>query len=375
MCRAWATPVIVSLVRVNKDGDLADFAPFVIVFALALGTTLVLVPLADWLGRRFSITTAFGGRRTTDADKRRVSKLGGIALFGGFMVAVVAAQFLLVPRFDPNEIVRLAGLVLGGTLIFVVGVVDDIVELSAFWLFLAQFAAAAVAITFQIFIEYLNNPFTGQQTEPWPHLVTVALSFFWLVAMMNTSNFLDGLDGLAGGVAFIAGAMLFVNSALVLDPPQTSVSLLPLALMGAALGFVLYNFFPAQIVMGGSAYFLGYLLGTLSIIGGAKMATILLVMGLPLMDVAWQFVNRLRQGRNPFTGDRGHIHYRLLDIGISQRQIVLAYYAFCTLFGVLTLVTTSQLFKFVALGVMLLLVIAGFRVVARLNQVNSSIST
>jgi UDP-GlcNAc:undecaprenyl-phosphate GlcNAc-1-phosphate transferase len=166
-----------------------------------------------------------------------------------------------------------------------------------------------------------------------------------------------------------------VNSALVLDPPQTSVSLLPLALMGAALGFVLYNFFPAQIVMGGSAYFLGYLLGTLSIIGGAKMATILLVMGLPLMDVAWQFVNRLRQGRNPFTGDRGHIHYRLLDMGISQRQIVLAYYAFCTLFGVLTLVTTSQLFKFVALGVMLLLVIAGFRVVARLNQVNSSIST
>jgi len=375
LCPVWVTLATVSSARGEHAAMTADGVPFVIVFSLALGTTLALVPVANWLGRRFGITTAFGGRRTTDADKRRVSKLGGVALYGGFMAAAIAAQFLLVPRFDPNEIIRLTGLILGGTLIFIVGVIDDVIELSAFWLFLGQFAAAAVAIAFQIFIEYVNNPFTGSQTEPWPHIVTVALTFFWLVAMMNTSNFLDGLDGLAGGVAFIAGAMLFVNSAFVLDPAQTSVSLLPLALMGAALAFVLHNFFPAQIVMGGGAYFLGFLLGTLSIIGGAKMATILLVMGLPMMDVAWQFANRLRQGRNPFSGDRGHIHYRLLDMGISQRQIVLVYYAFCAFFGVLTLVTTSQLFKFVALGAMLALISLGFRVVARLGQANSSIST
>lgn len=352
-----------------------DAVPFVIVFSLAMGTTLTLVPVANWLGRRLGITTAFGGRRTTDTDKRCVSKLGSLALYGGFMAATVGAQFLLVPRFDPNEIIRLIGLMLGGTLIFAVGVIDDIVELSAFWLFIGQFAAAAIAIAFQIFIEYFNNPFTGSQTEPWPHIVTVTLTFFWLVAMMNTTNFLDGLDGLAGGVAFIAGTMLFVNSAFVLNPPQTSVSLLPLALMGTSLAFVLYNFFPAQIVMGGGAYFLGFLLGTLSIIGGAKMATILLVMGLPMMDVAWQFANRLRQGRNPFSGDRGHIHYRLLDMGVSQRRIVLIYYAFCAFFGVLTLITASQMFKFVALGTMLALIGLGFRVVARLSQTNSSIST
>lgn len=354
---------------------LTSVLPFLIVFCLAVGTTLALIPVADWLGRRTGIVTAYGGRRTTDADRRGVSKLGGVALFGGFMVAVLAAQLLPVPRFDPNEVLRLIGLVIGGTFIFAVGVLDDFVELPAFPLFLAQFAAAAVAIVFQIFIEYVNNPFTGQQTEPWPHIVTVALSFFWLVAMMNTVNFLDGLDGLAGGVAFIAGALLFVNSAFILDPAQISVSLLPLALMGAALGFVLHNFSPARIVMGGGAYFLGFVVGTLSIIGGAKMATILLVMGLPIMDVAWQFVNRLRQGRNPFSGDRGHIHYRLLDMGVSQRRIVLAYYAFCALFGVLTLITTSQLFKFIALGVMLTLVFLGFFIVARLNQTNSSIST
>jgi UDP-GlcNAc:undecaprenyl-phosphate/decaprenyl-phosphate GlcNAc-1-phosphate transferase len=184
------------------------------------------------------------------------------------------------------------------------------------------------------------------------------------------------LDGLAIGVAFIAGAMLFVNSAFRIEPAQVSVSLLPLALMGAALGFLLYNFYPAQIFMGGGAVYLGYLLGTLSIIGGAKMATILLVMGLPLMDVAWQAVHRLSRGRNPFEGDRGHVHFRLQDIGFSQRQIVLIYYFFCTFFGLLTLFADSQLFKFTALGVMIVLVLIGFALLARSrSQAGSSASS
>jgi UDP-GlcNAc:undecaprenyl-phosphate GlcNAc-1-phosphate transferase len=240
---------------------------------------------------------------------------------------------------------------------------------------MGQFLAAAIAIVFQIFIETLNNPLTGQQTPPWPFIVTVALSFFWLVSMMNTVNWLDGMDGLAGGVAFIAGAMLFINSALRVDPPQTSVSLLMLALMGTSLGFVLRNFYPAQVFMGGGALYLGYLLGTLSIIGGAKMATILLVMGLPLMDVVWQVVNRVRQGRSPFEGDRGHIHFRLLDLGFSQRQIVTIYYFFCAFFGILTLILESRFFKFLALGIMLALVVVGFWLLARSNQAGSSKSS
>ncbi|MBC8098718.1 MAG: undecaprenyl/decaprenyl-phosphate alpha-N-acetylglucosaminyl 1-phosphate transferase, partial [Armatimonadetes bacterium] len=177
-------------------------------------------------------------------------------------------------------------------------------------------------------------------------------------------NFLDGIDGLAAGVAFIASAMLFIHSAFVLQPAQTSVSLLPLALMGASLGFLLYNFYPARVFMGGGAYLLGYLVGALSIIGGAKMATILMVLGLPLLDFAWQVLNRMRQGRNPMHGDRGHLHFRLQDMGVDQRLIVLAYYTFCASFGVLTLVTTSQSFKFLAFGAMLVLVLIGFGLVA-----------
>lgn len=347
---------------------MSSFTAFALVFLLALSASLALMPVADWLGRRYNITAKPGGRRANEGDTRRVSRLGGIAIYGGFTVAVLAAQLLPVPRLDPYEIIRLIGLLGGGTIIFITGLLDDIFEFSALPQFIGQYLAAAVAITFQIFIEYFNNPFTGQQTDPWPFIVTVTLSFFWLVGMMNTMNWLDGLDGLAAGVAIIAGVMLFINSAFRVEPAQTSVSLLHLAMIGAALGFLCFNFYPARVFMGGGAAYLGFVLGALSIIGGAKMATILLVMGLPLVDSVWQVFNRVRQGRSPFSGDRGHLHFRLLDRGLTQRQIVIGYYYFCALFGVLTLVTNSRLFKFIALGVMVLLVAAGFLIIARLNQ-------
>jgi UDP-GlcNAc:undecaprenyl-phosphate GlcNAc-1-phosphate transferase len=352
---------------------LAEINPFLIVFMLALSLALVLTPLADHLGHRLGIIDHPRGRRQ---HPRPVARLGGVALYGSFVVSVLVAQLLPVPRMDPNEVIRLIGLLVGSTFIFIVGLLDDIFEFSAFVQYIGQLIAAAIAILFLIFIETLNNPITGQQTEPWPFIVTVALSLFWLGLMMNTVNFLDGLDGLAAGVAFIAGVMLFVNSAYRLVPPQISVSLLPVALMGASLGFLVYNFHPARIFMGSNgAYFLGYALGALSIIGGAKMATILLVMGLPLMDVAWQFFNRLRQGRSPFEGDRGHVHFRLLDMGFSHRQIVLVYYFFCAFFGILTLVTASQLFKFVALAVMIALLVIGFALLGRSHQARSSTSS
>lgn len=354
---------------------MVELAPFIIVFALSFSIALMVAPLAQWLGTRYGIIAVAGGRRLNEGDKRGVSKLGGLCLFLGFTITVLIAQLLPVPRLDPYEIIRLAGLLMGGVFIFAVGILDDVLNLRSFPQFIAQFIAAGIAISFQIFIEYINNPFTGQQSDPWPFIFTAAVSFFWLVGMMNTVNWLDGADGLAGGVAFIAGATLFINSAFVLSPPQTSVSLLMLALMGSSLGFLLFNFYPARIFMGGGAVYLGYLLGTLSIIGGAKMATILLVMGLPLLDVGWQILNRLRQGRSPFDGDRGHIHFRLLDLGFSQRQIVIGYYVFCALFGGINLVVESQMFKFLAMGVMFALAVVGFAFVARSGQAGSSKSS
>jgi UDP-GlcNAc:undecaprenyl-phosphate GlcNAc-1-phosphate transferase len=131
---------------------------------------------------------------------------------------------------------------------------------------------------------------------------------------------------------------------------QLSVALLPLALLGATLGFLPLNFHPAKVFMGSSgSYPLGFALGALGIIGGARMATVLLAMGLPILDVAWQIVRRRRLGQPIGLGDRGHLHFRLHDLGYSQRTIVLAYYGFCALFGLLALLLPSRLYKLLAL--------------------------
>ncbi len=337
---------------------------YVIVFNSALAISLLLIPVARFLSFRLGVTSIPGGRRQ---ERVAMPKLGGLAIFVSFTIAILLSQLAPVPRFDRFEIFRLAGLIIGGCIIFVLGVLDDLHHLNYFKIFLGQIATATVAIVFQIFIEFFNNPFTGLQTDPWSPVVTVALTMFWLILMMNTVNLLDGSDGLAAGIAFIAALVLFLNSAFRQVPPQTSVSLLPLAFAGAVLGFLLHNFSPARIYMGGSAWFLGYVLGALSIIGGAKMATILLVMGLPLMDLGWQVVNRIRHGNNPFRGDRGHLHFRLLDTGtFTPRQIASGYYAVCAVLGGLTLVTTSQLFKFIAFAVMLVCIGIGFIAVGRI---------
>lgn len=347
------------------------FLAFAIVFLLSFSVSLALVPVARWLSFKVGAVSKPDSRRH---EPEPMPRLGSIAIFAGFIVAIIASQYLPVLRQDPDELTRLTGLILGSIVVFVFWMLDDIFEFNWLLQAIAQVITAVIAISFLIFIEFFNNPLTGNQTDPWSFWVTVTLTMFWIGLMMNTVNFLDGLDGLAAGVAVIAGLMLFANSAFRVFPAQTSVALLPLAMTGACLGFLVYNFYPAKIYLGGGAPLLGFWLATLSIIGGAKMATILLVMGLPLMDTAWQAFSRLLRGENPMRGDRGHLHFRLLDTGIlTHRQIVIFYYLFCAFFGVLTLILESQLFKFIAFGAMLLLIIIGLAVIVRIpNQSSSS---
>jgi UDP-GlcNAc:undecaprenyl-phosphate GlcNAc-1-phosphate transferase len=334
---------------------------FIVVFGVAFGLSFALTPLARRLGFRWRIIDRPRSRHQHDQP---TSKFGGLALYVSFTVAAILAQFLPVVRTDDKEIVRLLGLLLGGAFLFVFGMLDDRRDFSALPQFFAQLAAAGIAVSFLIIIEGFNNPLTGTRTPEWPHIVTVTLTVFWLGFMMNTVNWLDGLDGLAAGVCGVAALMMFLHAAFRLD--QVSVSLLPLALLGAALGFLPYNFHPARVFMGSNgALFLGYTTGVLGIIGGAKMATVLLVMGLPLLDVVWQIVRRVRAGANPTVGDRGHVHYRLLDLGLSQRQIVIGYYIFCAIFGGIALVTASRLFKLIALLVMAAVIAVGFAVLSR----------
>ncbi len=329
---------------------------FAVVFVVSFGLALTLTPAARRLGLRWGIVDV---PRDRHKHPGITSKFGGLSLYVAFTTAAVLAQFLPVVRTDDKEIIRLAGLLLGGAFLFVFGILDDKHEFSALPQYIAQLIAAAIAIVFLIFIEGFNNPLTGKPTPEWPYVVTVTLTLFWLGFMMNTVNWLDGLDGLASGVSAVAALMIFIHAAFRLN--QVSVSLLPLALFGAAVGFLPYNFHPARVFMGSNgALFLGYTVGVLGIIGGAKMATVLLVMGLPLLDVVWQIVRRVSAGKNPAEGDRGHVHYRLLELGFSVRQIVIGYYIFCALFGMIALITASRLFKLIALLVLGLVVLGGF---------------
>ena len=326
--------------------------PYLLTFSLAFVLALLLTPLARRLGLRLRIADAPGGRRRHAGT---VSRLGGLPLFVSFTAAVLAAQTMSVPSYDPQEPIRLAGLLVGGALVFAYGLIDDRFDLKPAWQFVAQFAVSFVAIATLIIIERFNNPFAGQPAErlitlePWAY---IPLTVFWMMGMMNTVNWLDGLDGLAAGVAAIFSAILFVAMIRTTPDqpqPQLSIALLPTALLGATLGFLPFNFHPARIFLGSGALFLGYVLGSLSIIGGAKVATVLLILAVPILDVAWLILSRVRQGRSPMQGGRDHLHFRLLDLGLSSGTIVGLYCGVSALFGALALVIEGQAAKIIAL--------------------------
>ena len=332
---------------------------FVLPFAVAFLGALLLTPLVGRLARRFGFVDV--PREPKHVHRAPVPRLGGVALFLPFLAAVGLTLFLPVERKDPLELHRITGLLIGSTVVFGLGVWDDRRELGPRVQLAVQFVAAAIAVYCGITIAEIANPFGGMAAFAAP--VAVAFTLFWLLGMMNTVNWLDGLDGLAGGVTLIASVLLFAHSYRL---GQYSVSLLPLALAGCVLGFLPFNFSPARVFMGTSgALFLGFALGSMAIIGGAKMATALLVMGIPILDVAWQIINRLRLGRSPFLGDRGHLHHRLLDLGLSQRRVVLIFYLLCAAFGALALILGSGMQKLLALLGMGVVAIAVLVVLAR----------
>ena len=357
--------------------DLHTAAALLGTFAAAFAITALLVPPVMRLCERRGWLAQPGGRR---AHARPTPNVGGIAIYAGFVLALLGTLGLgaLIPTLQrsPIEILRLALLLLGGTLIFLVMWLDDLRDLPPLPKFVAQALAALIAVgpylwdhtrypdaggapteAHGIVLTAFNFPFVSQvnlwNISPW---LAIVATVFWIGWMTNTINFSDGLDGLAAGVSLIAALALALN-ALRLPQPQATIALLPLALAGACAGFLLFNFPPARIFMGDSgAEFLGYVLGVSAIIGGAKLATVLLVLGAPILDVAWLIVSRTLSGRSPAHGGRDHLHLRLRDLGFSTRQILIFYYALSASFGVLGISGREPQVKLVALGLLGLIV-------------------
>jgi UDP-GlcNAc:undecaprenyl-phosphate GlcNAc-1-phosphate transferase len=264
------------------------------------------------------------------------------------MAAALLAQWLPVPRQDAKELTRFLGIAAGMVFLFVAGQIDDRYELRPGPQYAVQAMSGLIAIAFLVFIERVMNPFTDR-IFIFPFWFTVAFTLVWIMGMINTINFLDGLDGLATGVGAIVSAVLAIH---MIREGQYSVALLPLALLGATLGFLPFNFSPAKIFLGSGSLILGYAIATLGIAAGAKLALLLLVLAIPIIDVAWLMISRLRAGESIGQADRRHLHFRLLDLGLSQRQVVLLHYGYCALLGASALLIGSRLLKLITLVVL-----------------------
>jgi len=313
---------------------------YALVFLISVGLSYALTPLSIRVGRRMGLVAVPGGRRTHQGE---VVRIGGLGLYPAFLCATLVT--LGIERQDPLELTRLIGVLVGMGVVWVVGLVDDRYSLPATAQIGGLALAAAVAIACSVFVEMFNSPFHEEQIKvDWYIMVPITLA--WLVGMSGTMNVVDGLDGLATGITAIAALILFLH---MLRLEQYSVSLLPLALMGCCLGFLPYNYAPARIFLGGGAHMLGFGLGALSIIAGAKVASALLVLWVPIMDVVWQIYARRRRGQSVGLGDRGHLHFRLQDLGWGTRKIVWLYWGVTLALGAVALLVSSRMLKLVVL--------------------------
>ena len=281
----------------------------IVAAALAFAVT----PLVKRLAQRV-------GAMDVPKDERRMHKIpiprmGGLAIFFAFLIAVLC--FAGIDR-------ELRGILLGATIIVVLGILDDILTLKALPKFAVQIVAAVIAVLHGCRIEH----FMGFRLATW---LSYPVSVIWIVAITNAVNFIDGLDGLAAGV------------------PDYNSAILLAAIVGACAGFIPYNFNPAKIFMGDTgSTFLGFMLSSISIYGLFKMYAIIsfavpfLVLGLPIFDICFAVIRRVSKGQSPMHADRGHVHHRLIDMGFSQKQAVAIAYMLSAILGMAAVVLTND---------------------------------
>jgi UDP-GlcNAc:undecaprenyl-phosphate GlcNAc-1-phosphate transferase len=327
-----------------------------------------LVPLVRRLAFRVGAVDRPGDPRRI--HNRPIARLGGLAIFAAFILTVLV-------QFNLSR--ELIGLLAGISILFTVGLIDDVKGLSPRTKLIWQVVAAGAALAGGIGIYQLSNPFGGVITLDWGrfgvtlgpldfHITPIAnlISLVWMVGMINVINFLDGLDGLATGISAICSLVIFLLS---LSPTvnQPEVALLAIILTGACLGFLPANFYPARIFLGDSgAYILGLTLALLAIYSGGKLATALLVLGFTIIDGIWTVIRRVYNRVSPFKADRLHLHHLLLDIGLSQRQAVLGLYVFASAFGLIAILSGTQA-KFISLIVLLLITVSVLIALNRLS--------
>ncbi len=308
---------------------------YLIAFVAALAVSFLTTPFIKKLAIRIgAIDVPKDDRRVHD---KPIPRLGGLAIYISFMAVVIA----LVPFST-----KLFGILAGATLIVMLGVVDDIKPLPSKLKLLVQIAAAVILVACGVRVEWVTNPFDSVDGMIYLAAFSYPITIFWVVGVTNTLNLIDGLDGLAAGIASIASLSLLAVSVMNGHP---AVVIFTAALAGAAIGFLPYNFNPAKIFMGDTgSTFLGFVLAAISIEGAIKGATTLaiaipiLALGLPIFDTTFAIIRRAVNGKPIMEADKGHLHHRLLALGLSQKQVVFTLYAVSAFLGLGAIVVTQD---------------------------------
>lgn len=295
-------------------------------FIISVVLSLFMTPIA----KKIAIAV---GAIDIPKDERRVHKkpmplMGGLAIY----IAIIIVSLIFLPKDK-----TLLSILIGGTIIVISGIIDDIKGLSPRMKFAFQIGAAVVLILGDVKIDALTNPFSRTSYLIPLNGFSIPLTIFWVVGITNTLNLIDGLDGLAAGVAMIASlSFLFVANKF----GYTSVMIMSSIVAGSCLGFLPYNFNPAKIFMGDTgALFLGFMLAALSIEGVMKsVATIavvvpIIILGVPIFDTTFAIFRRLLNGKSIAEADKGHLHHRLLKMGFSQKKTVIILYSISAVFG------------------------------------------
>jgi UDP-GlcNAc:undecaprenyl-phosphate GlcNAc-1-phosphate transferase len=342
---------------------------YFLAFAIAAVVSLLATPLVIRLATHLQIIDQTHEERRV--HETPTPRIGGIAVFFGFAFALFAvlgfalispyALFPSIAHLDVHQKVeaigdqfdavhRLVGLLFGSMLILGVGLWDDIMQMRPRNKFVAQVVVALISMLYGFVIPGITNPFDHNLATNWidfPLWVSVPLTLFWYVAMMNAINFIDGLDGLLAGFTAISCLFLFAISVVHASPV---VALVVIAMAGGAIGFLPYNFNPAKIFLGDAgSLFIGYVFATVSIIGASKTAIAIsivvpvVVLALPILDTAAAIVRRASAGKRITEADRGHFHHQLIfRFGLNVRQAVLLIYAVCFVLGVVALVLSGE---------------------------------
>jgi len=339
---------------------------YAVIALVGVVVTLALTPLVRRLALARGLVDYPGGRKV---HTEPIPRLGGVPIFLGVMAAV--GLQVLGERYlnwggtimgGGTASVRILGVVIGLTVIFLVGLIDDVWTLSPGYKFLGQVVAAGIIVGSGLRIEYVGDPAGGGLIAL--GLLAFPVTMVYIVGFTNVINLIDGLDGLAAGVSAIAAASLLVLAA---QGNRLDAATFAVALIGACIGFLRYNFNPASIFMGDSgALFLGCMLASISLMGVMKssaaiaLAVPLLIIGVPIFDTASAIVRRIMHKRPIQEADKGHIHHRLLGRGFNQRQTVLIIYVWsiALALGGYAVRYTSGLIR--SLTFLVLLVITGF---------------